>query len=263
MDIPQIGFGTYKIAPADAYDAVSEALRIGYRHIDTAEMYGNEAEVGQAIADSGIDRDEIFITSKLDNPFHEPQAAREAFAKSLEDLKTDHVDLFLIHWPLANSAGFVDTWRTLTEFAEDGRARQIGTSNFQIPHLERIIAEVGVTPAVNQVELHPHLQQRDLVAFHDAHAIRTESWSPLARGHMLTDDLILTIADELGRTPAQVVIRWHIEKGYVVIPKSVHPERIASNFDVFGFELGPDLVARIDTLDCDGRVGSHPDKVEI
>lgn len=263
MDIPQLGFGTYKIPPANAYQAVRDALEVGYRHIDTAQMYGNEAEVGQAIADSGIDREAIFITTKLNNPYHEPDAARETFAKSLEKLQLDEVDLFLIHWPMAKTTDYVATWRTLLEFAADGRARAVGVSNFEPKHLNRIIDATGVVPAVNQIELHPYLQQRELVAVNQQLGIVTESWSPLARGKIIKDPLIRSIGDEISRTPAQVVIRWHLQHGYVVFPKSLHRERMVENFNVFDFELSPEQMERIDSLECNGRVGSHPDQMEL
>ncbi len=261
--IPQLGFGTYKVTTSDAYPSVRAALDAGYRHIDTAQMYGNEAAVGKAIADSGLGRDEVFITSKLNNPHHEPAAAREAFARTLDDLQVEVVDLFLIHWPMAKTTDYVATWRTMTEFQADGRARAVGVSNFQPDHLRTIIDATGIRPALNQIEIHPYLAQRDLVDLHNELGIVTASWSPLGRGALLNDPVITQIATQIGRTPAQVIIRWHLQRGLVVIPKSVHPDRIAANADVFDFELNAEEIARIDALDRGQRFGSHPDKVEL
>lgn len=261
--IPQLGFGTYKVSVDDAYAAVRDALEAGYRHIDTAEMYGNEAQVGAAIADSGLARDEVFITSKLDNPFHEPQAAREAFARTLHDLQVEAVDLFLIHWPMAKTTDYVATWRTLLEFEADGRSRAVGTSNFQAHHLRAIIEATGMAPALNQIEIHPYLAQRPLVDLHRDLGIVTAAWSPLGRGTCLDDPVIVELANQIGRAPSQVIVRWHLQRGLVVIPKSVHIDRIKQNGDVFDFELTAEQMARIDALDRDGRVGSHPDRVEL
>lgn len=263
VEIPQLGFGTYKVTVDEAYTAVRTALDVGYRHIDTAAMYGNEVQVGAAIADSGVARDEIFITSKLNNPYHEPAAAREAFAQSLVDLQLDQIDLYLIHWPLAKTTDYVATWRTMLEFEEDGRARAVGVSNFQPNHLQAVIDATGVAPRVNQVEIHPFNSQQPLVELHNQLGIVTQSWSPLGRAQCLVDPVIVGIADQLGRTPAQVIIRWHLQRDLVVIPKSVHPERIKSNFEVDDFELDADQMAQINALNRDQRVGSHPDKVEL
>ena len=261
--IPQFGYGTYKVRAEDAYRAVRDALEVGYRHIDTAEMYGNEAQVGAAIADSGLPRDEVFITSKLNNPYHEPQAARDAFAKTLDDLRIDQLDLFLIHWPMAQTTNYVETWQTMLEFEADGRSRAVGTSNFQEHHLRAIIDATGVAPALNQIELHPYLAQRQLVQLHAELGIVTASWSPLARGALLSDPVVLDLAQEAGRSAAQVVIRWHLQRGLVVIPKSTHRERMIQNADVFDFELSAQQMASIDSLDQNRRVGSHPDRVEL
>ncbi len=261
--IPQFGYGTYKVRAEDAYRAVRDALEVGYRHIDTAEMYGNEAQVGAAIADSGLARDEVFITSKLNNPYHEPQAARDAFAKTLDDLRIDQLDLFLIHWPMAQTTNYVETWQTMLEFEADGRSRAVGTSNFQEHHLRAIIDATGVAPALNQIELHPYLAQRQLVQLHAELGIVTASWSPLARGALLSDPVVLDLAQEAGRSAAQVVIRWHLQRGLVVIPKSTHRERMIQNADVFDFELSAQQMASIDSLDQNRRVGSHPDRVEL
>jgi 2,5-diketo-D-gluconate reductase A len=264
--IPQLGFGVFQIAPEETVEAVTRALEVGYRHIDTAEMYGNEKEVGEAIRASGLGRDEVFVTSKLNNGFHRPADARRAFDGTLEELGFDHVDLFLIHWPLPTlyDGDFVSTWRTLEEFLEDGRARSIGVSNFQVEHLERLAAEADVVPAVNQIELHPYFQSREVAGYGEEHGIVTEAWAPIAQGKVLDDPVIGEIGDKLGRTPAQVVLRWHIQAGRIVFPKSVTPQRIRENFDLFDFELEPGDAEAIDALDRgeDGRDGPHPDRFD-
>jgi 2,5-diketo-D-gluconate reductase A len=261
--IPQLGFGVFQIPPAETEAAVRVALETGYRHIDTAEMYGNEREVGAAVRATGLVRSDVFITSKLNNGFHEPDAARQAFAETLEALGSDHVDLFLIHWPLPTLYGgdFVSTWKTLEEFKQDGRARSIGVSNFQVGHLERLAAEADVVPAVNQIELHPYFQNREVDEYGKAHGIVTEAWSPIAQGQVLVDPTLTEIAERLGRTVAQVVLRWHIQHGNVVFPKSVTPKRVRENFQLFDFELGADDVAAIDDLDRGeaGRNGPNPE----
>ena len=261
--IPQLGFGVYQIEPEDTAQAVDEALGIGYRHIDTAQMYGNEREVGEAIRASGLDRGEIFVTSKLNNSFHEPEDARKAFDTTLSDLGFDYVDLFLIHWPLPTvyDGDYVSTWKTLEEFKGDGRARSIGVSNFQVEHLERLAAETGTVPAVNQIEVHPYLTNEAVRAYGREHGIATEAWSPIAQGGVLEDPTIAEIAGKTGKTPAQVVLRWHIERDDIVFPKSVTPSRIRENFELFDFELEPADVEAIAALDRgeDGRTGPHPD----
>ena len=261
--IPQLGFGVFQIEPEDTAKAVSEALEIGYRHIDTAEMYGNEKEVGEAIRDSGIDRGDIFVTSKLNNSFHEPDDAREAFDRTLSELGFDYVDLFLIHWPLPTryDGDFVSTWQTLEEFKNDGRSRSIGVSNFQIEHLERLVSETDTVPAVNQIEVHPYLANDAVRAYGQEHGIATEAWSPIAQGEVLDDPTINEIAGNVGKTPAQVVLRWHIQRGDIVFPKSVTPSRIKENFELFDFELEQGDVDEISALDKgeDGRTGPHPD----
>jgi 2,5-diketo-D-gluconate reductase A len=261
--IPQLGFGVFQIDPAETAAAVAEALRVGYRHIDTAEMYGNERGVGQAIRDSGVDRAELYVTSKLNNGFHEPDDARRAFDATLEALGLDYVDLFLIHWPLPTLYGgdYVSTWRTLEEFQRDGRSRSIGVSNFEVEHLERLAAEADVVPAVNQIELHPYLLNAEVDAYGREHGIATEAWSPIAQGGVLGDPTITEIAGRLGKTPAQVVLRWHIERGNIVFPKSTTPARIRENFELFDFELEPGDSDSIDALDRgeEGRTGPHPD----
>nr|NLD39979.1 aldo/keto reductase [Actinomycetales bacterium] len=261
--IPQLGFGTYKIAPRDAQRAVETALELGCRHIDAAAMYGNEREVGRALASSLLPREELWITSKLDNPFHAPAAAREAFARSLEDLGLAYVDLYLIHWPLARTTDYVATWETLQEFVDDGRARAVGTSNFQPAHLRRIVEATESVPAVNQVEVNPYLTQEPLRALHQKLGIVTEAWSPLARGRALGDPVVVGIARELGRTPSQVVLRWHLQRGDVVFPKSTRPERIAENLDVLDFSLTEAQMAAVSGLNRDERSGSDPDVVEL
>jgi 2,5-diketo-D-gluconate reductase A len=261
--IPQLGFGVFQIEPEDTAEAVSEALDIGYRHIDTAEMYGNEREVGEAIRASGLDRGDVYITSKLDNGCHEPQDAREAFDTTLSDLGFDYVDLFLIHWPLPTlyDGDYVSTWQTLEEFHRDGRARSIGVSNFQIEHLEQLAAETDTVPAVNQIEIHPYFTNDAVRAYGQEHGSATEAWSPIAQGGVLEDSTITQIAEKVGKTPAQVVLRWHIQRGDIIFPKSVTPSRIQENFELFDFELGPDDVDAISALDRgeDGRTGPNPD----
>ncbi|WP_233512413.1 aldo/keto reductase [Micromonospora deserti] len=261
--IPQLGFGVYQIEPRDTVEAVSKALEVGYRHIDTAEMYGNEAEVGQTIRASGLDRGAVFVTSKLNNGFHRPDDARRAFESTLAALKTDYIDLFLIHWPLPTryDGDFVSTWRTLEEFQRDGRARSIGVSNFQVAHLERLAAEADMVPAVNQIEVHPYFGNQEVRAYGRAHNILTEAWSPIAQGKVLRDPTVVDVAEQVGRTPAQVVLRWHVQRGDIVFPKSTTPERIEENFGVFDFELDDVVMERITELDRGeaGRQGPNPD----
>ncbi len=261
QSIPQLGFGVFQIPPAETEAATSRALEIGYRHIDTAEMYGNEAGVGRAVAASGLERSDVFVTSKLNNGFHRPAEARAAFDRTLEKLGFDYLDLFLIHWPLPTlyDGDFVSTWRTLIEFREDGRARSIGVSNFQAHHLDRLAAETDVVPAVNQIEIHPYLTQDELRAYDTDHEIATEAWSPIAQGKVLDDPTVGAVAGRLGRTPAQVVLRWHIQRGDIVFPKSVTPSRMAENFDLFDFEVGPEEMAAITALNRDERTGPDPD----
>ncbi len=262
--IPQFGFGVFQIEPKDTVAAVSTALETGYRHIDTAEMYGNEAEVGEAIARSGLDRGEVFVTSKLSNDAHEPDEARQAFEGTLKALGTEYVDLFLIHWPLPTRYGgdFVQTWRTLEEFYREGRARSIGVSNFQPHHLRRLHGETQIIPAVNQIEVHPYLTQDDVRAFCTEHQIAVEAWSPLGQGGVLGDPVIRSIAERTGKTPAQVVLRWHIQRGDIVFPKSVTPDRIRENIDIFDFELSATDVEDITVLNKNERTGPDPDKFD-
>jgi 2,5-diketo-D-gluconate reductase A len=264
--IPQLGFGVFQIEPEDTVKAVSEALEIGYRHVDTAEMYGNEKEVGEAIRSSGLDRSDVFVTSKLSNGAHEPRDAREAFDRTLSELGFDYVDLFLIHWPLPTryNGDFVSTWKTLEEFRSDGRARSIGVSNFQVEHLERLAAETETVPAVNQIEVHPYLTNEAVRSYGREHGIATEAWSPIAQGAVLDDPTIVQIAEKVGKTPAQVVLRWHIQRGDIVFPKSVTTSRMRENFEIFDFELGSEDMGAITALDRgeEGRTGAHPDKFD-
>ena len=261
--IPQLGFGVFQIKPEDTAQAVSRALEVGYRHIDTAEMYGNERGVGEAVRASGLNRDDVFITSKLNNGFHRPEDARSAFDHTLAALACDYVDLFLIHWPLPTLYGgdFVSTWKTLEEFRREGRARSIGVSNFQVEHLERLAAAAEVTPAINQIELHPYLLNDPVRAYDEAHGIATQAWSPIAQGKVLGDPVITSVAERLGRSPAQVVLRWHIQRGNIVFPKSTTPARIKENLELFDFQLEPDDVEKIDGLSKGdaGRNGPNPD----
>ena len=239
--IPQLGFGVFQIPPPETERAVVSALEAGYRHIDTAEMYGNEQGVGEAVRAVGLDRRDVYITSKLNNGFHRPDEARRAFAGTLELLGYDYVDLFLIHWPLPTlyDGDFVSTWRTLEEFRADGRARSIGVSNFQVAHLERLAAESDIVPAVNQIELHPYFQNHEVAAYGREHGIATEAWAPIAQGKVLDDPTLLEIGGRYGKSVAQVVLRWQIQHGNIVFPKSVTPERIRENMAIFDFELEP------------------------
>jgi 2,5-diketo-D-gluconate reductase A len=263
--IPQLGFGVWQIEPENTAEAVGEALRVGYRHIDTAQIYGNEKEVGEAIRATGLGRGDVYVTSKLNNAFHEPQDAREAFERTLSDLGFDYVDLFLIHWPLPRLrslyfGNLVSTWRILEEFHRDERARSIGVSNFQIDHLEQLAAETDTVPAVNQIEVHPYFTNDALREYGREHGIATEAWSPIAHGKVLEDSTITQIADRVGKTPAQVVLRWHVQRGDIVLSKSVTPSRIEENFELFDFELDSGDVDIISALDRgeDGRTGPNP-----
>ncbi|WP_333768389.1 aldo/keto reductase [Streptomyces sp. IBSBF 2435] len=257
--IPQLGFGTYQIEPQDTREAVRTALDIGYRHIDTAQMYGNEKEVGQAVRDSGLPRGEVFVTSKLNNGHHAYGDALSAFARTLDDLGLEYLDLFLIHWPLPEVGDYVETWKALEEILRSGRVKAIGVSNFQPHHVERLLEETGTVPAVNQIEVHPYLTQDDVRAFDTAHGIATEAWSPIAQGKVLDDPVITAIAERLDRTPAQVTLRWHLQRGDIVFPKSVTPARVAENFRLFDFDLTQDDVDAISALDRGERTGPDPD----
>jgi diketogulonate reductase-like aldo/keto reductase len=258
-EIPQLGFGVFQVPPQETVEAVSRALQTGYRHIDTAAAYGNEAEVGAAIRDSGLTRDEIFITTKCINNDQGFEEARRALHHSLERLGFDQVDLYLIHWPVPSRDRYVDTWRAFIESQRAGLVRSIGVSNFQPDHLQRLIDETGVTPSVNQVELHPRLQQSDLRQVHASLGIATEAWSPLAQGAVLDDPTVTEIAQAHERTPGQIVLRWHLQLGNIVIPKSVTPARIKENFELFDFELSSEEMRQIEALDRHERIGPDPD----
>jgi len=259
-EIPQLGFGVFQVPPPETVETTLHALSAGYRHIDTAAAYRNEAEVGQALRASGLDRDDVFITTKCFNDDHGYDAARNAFKTSLDRLELDFVDLYLIHWPVPSKDLYLDTWKAFIELREEGLVRSIGVSNFQPAHLERIVSETGVTPSVNQVELHPHLQQPGLRREHEDRGIVTEAWSPLAQGGVLEEPEIVRIAKEQGRTAGQVVLRWHLQLGNVIFPKSSTPSRIEENFDVFSFELAEADMAAIEQLDKGERIGPDPDE---
>ncbi|GAA2095710.1 aldo/keto reductase [Microlunatus panaciterrae] len=259
--IPQLGFGVWQVSTEDIVPAVAKALQVGYRHIDTAAIYGNEEGVGQAIAESGIPREELFVTTKLWNANHAHHDAINAAQESLKKLGLDYVDLYLIHWPTPKNDNYVEAWKALEEIQANGWSRSIGVSNFQIDHLRRTIAESSVVPAVNQIELHPTFAQSDVVAVNDEFGIKTEAWSPLGQAEDLNNATIQQLAETLGRTPAQVILRWHLQKGYIVFPKSVTPARIEENFNVLDFELSTDDVAAIDALDAGNRIGGHPDEL--
>ena len=265
-EIPQLGFGVFQIPPPETEAAVTHALEAGYRHIDTAEMYGNEEGVGRAVRAAGLDRADVYITSKLNNGFHRPDDARRAFERTLDALGDDYVDLFLIHWPLPTlyDGDFVSTWKTLEAFKADGRARSIGVSNFQVAHLERLAAETDTVPAVNQIELHPYFQNREVAAYGREHRIATEAWAPIAQGKVMDDPTLTEIAERYGKSIAQVVLRWHIQHGMIVFPKSVTAERIRENIAIFDFELETADVETIDALDRGeaGRGGPNPDEFD-
>jgi 2,5-diketo-D-gluconate reductase A len=257
--IPQLGFGVFQVPPEETAEAVTRALLAGYRHIDTAAGYHNEAAVGQAIHAAGLDRDDVFVTTKCANDHHGFDQAQRALKDSLHRLEMEHVDLYLIHWPVPSQDRYVETWQGLIESQAQGLTRSIGVSNFQPAHLARIVDATGVTPAVNQIELHPRLQQPGLRREHADRGIVTEAWSPLAKGRVLDDPVIVAIAEAHERTPAQVVIRWHLQLGNVVIPKSVTPERIEENLAVFDFRLSEPEMAAIEALDVGERTGPDPD----
>ena len=253
--IPQVGFGVFQIPPDETADAVAHALRVGYRGVDTAAAYGNEAEVGEAVRAGS---EAVFVTTKLWNSDHGRDRTLRAFEQSLDRLGLERIDLYLIHWPAPARDRYVETWKALTELRDGGRARSIGVSNFEIDHLERILDATGVAPAVNQVELHPRFQQSDLRRFHSEHGIVTEAWSPLAQGGVLEDPVVAELASAHGRTPAQVVLRWHLQLGNVVIPKSATPARIEENFAIFDFRLDDDAMRAMEGLDAGERIGPDP-----
>jgi 2,5-diketo-D-gluconate reductase A len=262
--IPQLGFGVFLVKPRDTVAAVSTALQAGYRHIDTAEMYGNEKETGEAIRRSGLERGDLFVTSKLNNDAHRPDDARRAFDESLKALGFDYLDLFLIHWPLPTryDGDYVSTWKVLEEFYRDGRARSIGVSNFQPHHLRRLLAESEIVPAVDQIEVNPYLTQDELRGFCAEHQIAVEGYSPLGQGRVLDDRTITAIARGAAKTPAQVVLRWHVQRGDIIFPKSVTEDRIRENIDIFDFRLSPEEVDAISALNRNERTGFDPDTVD-
>ncbi|MCV2490092.1 aldo/keto reductase [Geodermatophilus sp. YIM 151500] len=261
VEIPQLGFGVFQIPPDDTVEATRVALEVGYRHIDTAEMYGNEKEVGRAVRESGVDRSEVFVTSKLNNGFHARDDALKAFDQTLRDLDFDYLDLFLVHWPLPGiDVDYVETWKAMEEIYASGRCRAIGVSNFQPHHLRRLFAESEVRPAVNQIEVHPYLTQDDVRAFGADHQIATEAWSPIAQGKVLDDPAVVRVAERVGRTPAQVVLRWHVQRGDIVFPKSVTRSRVEENFALFDFSLDDDAMGDLSALNRDERIGPDPDE---
>lgn len=257
VSIPQLGFGVWQVPADEAERAVTTALEAGYRHVDTARIYGNEEGVGRAVRASGLPRQEVFVTTKLWNDDH--HRAERALDESLARLGLDHVDLYLIHWPAPKQDAYVGAWRALEKAHRDGRARAIGVSNFTVEALTRLMDETGITPSINQIELHPWLQQHELRAFHEANGILTEAWSPLGQGRgLLEEPVFQTLAAKHGRTPAQVVLRWHIQLGNVTIPKSVTPSRIRENIDVFDFVLDDEDLAAIGALNANRRLGPDP-----
>ncbi|WP_206789876.1 aldo/keto reductase [Amycolatopsis sp. MtRt-6] len=257
--IPQFGFGVFDIPPGETAQAVRTALETGYRHIDTAQMYRNEAGVAAGIAESGVAREDVFVTTKLANDAHGHDNAITALEGSLRRFGFDYVDLYLIHWPLPAKDNYVRTWQGFEEILRAGKARAIGVSNFQPAHLDRLAEETSTVPAVNQIELHPALQQARLREYHRAHGIATQAWSPLARADVLGDPVLTGLAEKHGRTAAQVVLRWHIQLGNIVFPKSASPDRIRQNIDVFGFALDDEDMAAIGRLDEGRRTGGDPD----
>jgi 2,5-diketo-D-gluconate reductase A len=264
VEMPQLGFGVFQVPPHEVIEPVATALEAGYRLIDTAAAYQNEEGVGKALADSGIPRDELFVTTKLWNADHGRDNTLRAFDQSLRKLGLDVIDLYLIHWPVPSKDLYVETWQAIQHIYSEGRARAIGVSNFTQRHLNRLLSETDVVPSVNQVELHPRFPQDELRTFHDQHGIVTEAWSPIGQGQGLLDDPVITgIAERIGRTPAQVVLRWHVQRGTVVIPKSVTPERIRSNIEVFDFELAQADMAALTGLGSGQRIGPDPEKFAL
>jgi 2,5-diketo-D-gluconate reductase A len=260
VEIPQLGFGVYQIPPEQTAEAVRTALEVGYRHIDTAEMYGNEAEVGQAVRESGVPREQVFVTSKLNNSFHRRDDALRAFDGTMAALGLDQVDLFLVHWPLPTiDVDYVETWKAMEEIYAGGRARAIGVSNFNPHHLRRLFAETEVRPAVDQIEVHPYLAQDDVRAFCKEHEIEVEAWSPIAQGKVLSDPVITRVAERYGRSPAQVVLRWHLQRGDIVFPKSVNRARMEENFALFDFSIDDEDMVELTALDRGERTGPDPD----
>ncbi|HEX6601663.1 MAG TPA: aldo/keto reductase [Solirubrobacterales bacterium] len=263
VDIPQLGFGTWQIPAEETQEKVEEALAVGYRHIDTAAVYGNEEGVGAAVAATGVRREDVFVTTKLWNSGQGYDPALRAFDKSLERLGTGYVNLYLIHWPMPSKDLYLDTWRAFERIKEEGGATSIGVSNFRIEDLERLEREAELQPTVNQIELHPRLQQPELRAWHADHDVATEAWSPLAQGDLLQDGTVETIAAHHHRSPAQIILRWHLQMGNVVIPKSSNPERIRQNFEIFDFALSEDDMAALERLDTGERTGGDPNTFEL
>ncbi|MGB7448388.1 MAG: aldo/keto reductase [Ornithinimicrobium sp.] len=265
--IPQLGFGVFQIPPEDTKEAVLKAFEIGYRHIDTAQMYGNEKQVGEAIAESGLAREDIFVTTKLNNNNHRPDDVRSSLDESLSKLGLDHVNLFLIHWPMPGEydGDFVSTWKTMVELRDAGKITSVGVSNFEPDHLDRIVSETGQTPVINQIEVHPYFANDTARHATAKHGALVEAWSPIAQGDVLGDDTLRTIADDVNRSTAQVALRWHIQRGDIIFPKSVTPKRIESNFALFDFELDEDQMSRISQLDKgeDGRRGPNPQNMNV
>jgi 2,5-diketo-D-gluconate reductase A len=260
VEIPQLGFGVFQIPPAETKAATLQAFEVGYRHIDTAEMYRNEKGVGEAVRESGLPREEIFVTSKLNNSFHAHDAAMKAFDETLATLDIDYLDLFLIHWPLPAVGDFVDTWKAMIEMHATGKVRAIGVSNFQPAHIQRLLDETDRIPSVNQIEVHPYLTQDDVRAFDFDNEIATEAWSPIAQGAVLAEPVLVDIAERLGRTTAQVTLRWHIQRGDIVFPKTTKRERMVENFELFDFELTPEDLTAISALNRNERTGPNPDE---
>jgi 2,5-diketo-D-gluconate reductase A len=264
--IPQLGFGVFMVPPEETAETVQTALKVGYRHLDTAQMYGNEEGVGQGIAASGIAREELYVTTKLNNTNHRPDDVRRSFDESFERLGLEYVDLFLIHWPLPTryDGDFVSTWKAMIELKEDGRLRSVGVSNFHAEHLDQIIEATGVLPVVNQIEAHPYLANDEVRAASHERGITVEAWSPIAQGKVMDDEVIQGIAERYGKTPSQVTLRWHIERGDVVFPKSMREERMRENFEIFDFQLSPDEVEAIRRLDQgeEGRIGPNPETMD-
>jgi 2,5-diketo-D-gluconate reductase A len=260
VEIPQLGFGVFQIPPEETVKATTTALEVGYRHIDTAQMYGNEREVGIAVRESGISRGEVFVTSKLNNNRLERDDILRSFDTSLADLGFEYLDLFLVHWPLPGVSDYVARWKAMEEIYASGRVKAIGVSNFQPHHLRDLFASSEVRPAVNQIEVHPYLTQDDVRAFGAEHGIVTEAWAPIAKGKVADDTVIQGIAAQVGRTPAQVTLRWHVQRGDVVFPKSVTRTRVEENFDIFDFELDEEAMSAISALNRDERTGPNPDE---
>jgi 2,5-diketo-D-gluconate reductase A len=259
IKIPQLGFGVFQVPPEDTQSVVEQALDAGYRHLDTAAAYRNEKGVGAALTASGLPREDIFVTTKLWNSEQGHDSTLVAFEASLDRLGLDYVDLYLIHWPTPSEDRFIDTWRAFERIYEEESARTIGVSNFRIEDLERLEVETDTRPTINQIELHPRFQQAPLREWQAQHQIATEAWSPLAQGGLLDDETIVQVAERHGKTPAQVILRWHLQIGNVVIPKSVTPERIRENLELFDFELSEEDLAAIGRLDSGGRIGPDPE----